>query len=175
MADTYFIGGGCKGTSVFIDKGKRLVGRNLDVTLPNPEFAEVETRVPSGQVNFAITSFLNAMEMTITKQGVDDAWIDLCNMETQEILINISQQSVDNNAGGINGSDHLQAVVTAASKNISGITATPGEMMEMEMTFNVYSYKLFRNGELYVHLDPSKSKCIIRGKDLLEAVNKDLG
>ena len=175
MAQSNFIGGGCKGTSVYTDQGKTLIGRNLDVTLPNPDFANVETRVAGGVSSFAITSFLNSMEMTITRQGIDDALLNLCDMESKEIIINISQQMVDNNAGGINGSDHVQAVVTAASKNIPSITATPGEIMESEITFNVYSYKLFRNGKMYLHLDPSKGKCIIREKDMMEEVNKHLG
>lgn len=175
MANGNFIGGGCKGTSVYTDQGKTLIGRNVDVTLPNPDFGSVEPRTAGGVATFAITSFLNSMEMTITKQGIDDAWISLCDMDSKEITINISQQSVDNNAGGINGSEHIQAIVTAASKNIPSVTATPGEIMESEISFNVYSYKLFRDGQLYLHLDPLKGKCIINGKDYMEAVNSHLG
>ncbi len=175
MAQGNFIGGGCKGTSVYTDKGKTQVGRNMDVTLPNPEFASVEPRTAGGVSSFAVTSFLNSMEMTITMQGVNDAWINLCDTDTKEITINISQQSVDNNAGGINGSEHIQAIVTAASKNIPAITATPGEIMESEISFNVYSYKLFRDGKMYLHLDPLKGKCIINGKDFMKEVNQHLG
>ena len=167
-----FIGGGCKAVRVYADNGSTIVADNMSVTLPQVSFGQVETKVAAGNVNLTNTNSIDPMEMTIGKQGVDTGWLKLLSTEAQQLTIDIAMQSIDLQAAGINGATQVQAFVVVSAQGIPSISATHNEMMETEITLNVYSYKVFVDGEEYLHVDPIKGICSIQGDDKNESVRK---
>ncbi len=139
------------------------IGVNVNVTLPTITPASAEVTAAGGTINLPVTSKIEAMECTVTKTGIDKAWLQAVKPEAFDLIVNIVQQNIA--PDGKTTPEHIKAFMRVVPSAVNGLDASYGEVSENELTFSVLSYKLTVNGETYTHVDPVKGLFIVKGYD----------
>lgn len=153
-------------TSVY--SGGSQIGVNVTISLPEVTPATTEVTAAGGTLELPVLNKLDAMEATVTKQGIGAAWLNALKPEPVDLIANIVQQSVS--ADGTSTPQHIKAYLRAVPKTIPAVEATYGEALEGDITFSVLSYKLTKDGKTYLHIDPVKGIYKVNGKDYAEQV-----
>lgn len=150
-------------TSVYC--GGVQIGVNVAITLPDVMPETTEVTAAGGVIELPVYSRLQGMECTVSKQGIDKAWLQAVTPDPQDLIANIVQQSVS--PDGISTPEHIKAFLRVVPKGAAGISATYGEASENEITYSVLSYRLTANGSTFLHADPVKGIYEVNGKDYM--------
>lgn len=150
-------------TSVYC--GGVQIGVNVAVTLPEVLPETTEVTAAGGTVELPVYSKLQGMEATVTKQGIDKAWLKAVTPDPQDLIVNIVQQSVS--PDGISTPEHIKAFLRVVPKGSPGVEASYGEASENEIAYTVLSYRLTVNGSTFLHADPVKAIYEVNGKDYM--------
>lgn len=142
--------------------GDSLVARDVTATLPSvtPSTAEVKAM---GPVEMPIPAWLEAMELALTKQGIDRELGRLCTLEYETLEIRWVQDVLQ--ADGTTKTEGCRAYCKARSKGFPGLSVEPGSVSENEMTFSVVRYQLFVGGEEVIVADKFNSILRVNGRD----------
>ncbi len=157
-------------TSVYA--GGTQIGVNIAGTLPEVAPETTEVTAAGGIIELPVLSKLQAMEASITKQGIDAAWLKALQPEPFDLIMNFVQQSVS--PDGTSSIDHIKAFMRVVPKVIPGIEGTYGEASENEITFSVFNYRLTVNGSTYLHADPVNGIYKVNGKDYMSKITSML-
>lgn len=157
-------------TSVY--SGGTQIGVNVSVTLPEVAPETTEVTAAGGSIELPVLTKLQAMEASVTKQGIDREWLQALTPEPQDLIANFVQQSVS--PDGTSKPEHIKAFMRVVPKVIPGIEASYGEASENEITFSVFSYRLTVNGSTYLHADPVKGIYKVNGKDYMGGITSML-
>lgn len=148
-------------TSIY--SGGSQIGVNVTISLPEVTPSTTEVTAAGGTLELPVLTKLDAMEASLTKQGIDSEWLKALKPEPMDIIANIVQQSVA--PDGTSTPQHIKAYLRAVPKTMPAIEATYGEAIEGEITFSVLSYKLTSDGSTFLHIDPVKGIYKVNGKD----------
>lgn len=156
----------CVASSVYAS-GEQ-VGTNIKVTLPEVTPQIIEVNAAGGKLEIPVWQQLSAMEASITKEGLDKAFLESIKPEAFDLIVNIVQKSVDSD--GTSKHEHVKVFLRVIPKGIPSFDITPGEQGEKQIAFSVLSYQLSVEGKAYMHIDVLKGKCEINGKDYMSDV-----
>lgn len=148
------------------------VGRNLKVTLPEVTPVTIEVNAAGGKLELPIWQQLEAMEASLSKEGLDKSFLETIRPEAFDLIFNIVQKSVD--ADGTATYEHVKVFLRVIPKGIPGMDMTPGEQGDKQISFSVLSYQLSVEGKTFLHIDVVKGKCEVNGKDYMNEVNSML-
>lgn len=162
--------GACMASSVYADGVQ--VGVNIGVSLPEVAMTETEVNAAGGVIALPVWTKLEAMECSITKQGVDPEWLRCMKPEPFDLTVNIVQQSMQTD--GTQKAEHIKAHLRVVSKGIPQIEASYGESMEQEVKLSVISYKLIVDGAEYLHVSPKDGIFSVNGKDYSDGIKSML-
>lgn len=145
-----------------------LVARDVTVTLPavTPTTAELKAM---GTVEIPNLSQLEAMELAITKQGVDSSLGKLAKPAAQEIEIRWVQDVMKSD--GTTSPEGCKAFVKCISKGLPGLSVEPGSASENEFTFSVLRYQLYVGGKEVLLADMLNTILKINGKDYGKSID----
>ena len=158
--------GACVASSVYA--GDQLIALNTSVTLPDVSATTADLTTLGGVVSMPNFHRLESMECTISKHGLDKAWMAAIKPEAFDLIVNIAQQRTT--PDGAYSTDHVKAYLRVLPKTIAGGDFGWGDNVERDLTFEVLSYKLTINGELALHVDKLNGILNIGGKDYNESV-----
>lgn len=147
-------------SSVYIDGKQAAV--NAALTLPEITPSTVEIMAAGGTIEVPVFSKLEAMEASITLQGINGDVLDQLTPERHWLTCNLVQQSVGADASK---AEHVKATLIVIPKTVPSIEATYGEASETEITFSVLAYKLTVDGKVRLHVDPVKGYYKVNGKN----------
>ena len=147
-------------SSAYLD-GKQ-IGVNLTMTLPGITPSTVEIVAAGGTIELPVYSKLEAMEASITLQGIHGDVIKKLTPERHNLTVNIVQHSV---GADKSKHEHIKAHLEVVPKEMPGIESTFGEQTETELPLSVLSYKLIVDGKVVLHVDPIKAIYKVNGKN----------
>lgn len=152
--------------SVYSD-GK-LVARDVAVTLPEVNHVMAEINA-GGPTEIPITSWIEAMELSITLKGIDSVAIaQLARQERQSLEIRFVEDMMK--VDGTKRVAGCKAFLTVIPKGIPGIELELGEVPENEMLFSVIRYQLFVDNKEIHCIDKFNDKFKVNGKDYSESI-----
>lgn len=154
-------------SSVYIDGKQAAV--NATLTLPEVTPATVEIMAAGGTVEVPVFTKLEAMEASITLQGINGDVLDMLTPDRHRLTCNLVQQSVGADASK---AEHVKAVLVVIPKTLPSIEATYGEASETEITFSVLAYKLTVGGKKVLHVDPVKGYYYVNGTNYGKDITK---
>lgn len=142
--------------------GGKLVAKDVTVTLPavTPTLGEVKGM---GTIEIPVPTQLEAMELALTKLGIDKEIGDLANLKAQDIEIRWVQDIMKSN--GNTEPEGCRAFMRAMSKGLPGLSVEPGAPSENEITFAVLRYQLYVGGKEIVLADKLNSILRVNGKN----------
>lgn len=143
--------------------GDTLIALNTTITLPDitPTTADLTTR--GGIISMPNYHKLESMECTVSKHGVDTAWLAASKPEAFDLIANIVQQKTS--PDGTYVPEHIKVYLRVIPKNIVGGDFAWGDNIEHDLTFEVISYKLTLNGETVLNIDKPNGIFEYQGKD----------
>lgn len=147
-------------SSVYL--GGKQIAVNASLTLPEVTPATVEVMAAGGTIELPVHSKIEAMEASITLQGINGEALGLLTPERKRLTANLVQQSVGADSSK---AEHVKATLEVVPKTVPSIEATYGEASETEHTFSVLSYKLSVAGKVVLHVDPVKGIYKVNGTD----------
>lgn len=157
--------GAIMASAVYIDGVQ--VAVNATLSLPEITPATIEVLAAGGTLELPVYSKVEAMEASLTLQGVNGEAIKLMTPERHRLTANLVQQSVGTEK---NKAEHIKATLEVMPKTFPAIEATYGEAMELEHTYSVLSYKLAVGGKVILHVDPVKGIFKQNGKDYAKEI-----
>lgn len=148
--------------------GGELVARDVTVTLPavTPTTGELKGM---GTIEMPNPTQLEAMELAITKQGIDRELGKLANMKAQDIEVRWVQDVMKSD--GTTAPEGCKAFMRAISKGLPGLSVEPGSVSENEMTFSVLRYQLFVGGKEIVLADKLNAILRANGKNYTSGID----
>jgi len=145
------------------------IGVNIGIKLPDVNQATAEVTAAGGILELPIATKIEAMEASLTKQGIDKTWLQTVTPSTPfDLIANIIQQKVETD--GTSTPVHIKAYLRAVSKNIPALEASYGDPIEQELTFSILSYRVTVDGETYLHVDPVKGIFKVNGTNYSEKI-----
>lgn len=161
------LSGAVMATSVYA--GSTQIGVNVAITLPEVTQATSEVTAAGGVINLPVPTKIDAMEVTISKQGLDKAWLATVKPATPfDLIANIVVQKMETD--GSSSPSHIKAYLRVISGTVPSLAATYGETLESELAFSVLSYKLVVDGTTYLHVDPVKGLFSVSGTNYAEKI-----
>ena len=139
-----------------------LVGKDVTVTLPAVNFVTHDHKA-MGTVTLPVPGQIEAMEMTITKIGVDLGLGRMIALKNETFEFRWAQDVVK--ADGTSSPEGCKAFVHGVPKGIPGIGLEPGTASENEISLAVNRYQLYVAGEEYFLIYPLKGTQRILGVD----------
>lgn len=156
--------------SVYSDN--RLVARDVAVTLPeiNHVMAEISA---GGPTEIPITSWIEAMELSITHKGIDSIGIArLSRQQRQSIEIRFVEDMM--RVDGTKRVAGCKAFLTAIPKGIPALEIELGEVPENEQLFGVIRYQLFVDNREQFCIDKFNDIFRVDGFDYSESIEQML-
>lgn len=148
--------------------GGKLVARDVTVTLPAVTPTTGELRA-MGTVEIPTPTQLEAMELAMTKLGIDKELGPLANMKSQEIEVRWVQDVMKSD--GTTAPEGCKAFMRAMSKGLPGLSVEPGSPSENEITFSVLRYQLFVGGKEIVLADKLNAILRMNGTNYTSAMD----
>lgn len=142
---------------------QKLVGRDVEVTLPEIKYEVLETTA-MGKYELAQIHKFEPMEMTIKHIGIDSGLAALCMAEMLEIEIRWVEQVMIED----------KSIITVGCKafiNAHPQVATPkikvknGQGIDMSIPYHVNGYKLVRDGVVLWDINRLSQKFIVNNVD----------
>lgn len=149
--------------------GGQLAARDATVTLPGvvPTTGELKAM---GTIEMPNPMQLEAMELAITKQGIDQMLGPLCGMNYQTIEVRWTQNVMHSDGSTV--IEGCKAFMRAASKGgVPGLSLEVGSASENELTFSVVRYQLYVGGTEVVLADQLNGILRVNGRDYSSPVN----
>lgn len=140
----------------------RLVARDVTVTLPAVTPTTGELR-GMGTIEVPTPTQLEAMELALTKLGIDKELGPLADMKAQDIEIRWVQDVMKSD--GSTAPEGCKAFLRAMSKGLPGLSVEPGSPSENEITFSVLRYQLYVGGKEIVLADKLNAILRVNGKN----------
>lgn len=139
-----------------------LVAKDVEATLPEvtPTTADVQAM---GTMSIPIWQYLENLELSITKIGVDKGLRSMMKPEPLNLELRFVQTVTD--ANGNTKNVGCKAFMKGIPNKLPEIAVTPGEATENECTMMLTRYQLFANGEEMFLIDRLAGICRIAGKD----------
>ncbi len=145
------------------------IGVNIGIKLPDVNQATAEVTAAGGMLELPVATKIEAMEASLTKQGIDKAWLQTVTPSTPfDLIANIIQQKVE--PDGASTPVHIKAYLRAVPKTIPALEASYGDPIEQELVFSVLSYRVTVDGETYLHVDPVKGIFKVNGTNYAEKI-----
>lgn len=142
--------------------GGTLVARDVTVTLPAVTPATGELK-GMGTIEVPVPTQLEAMELALTKLGIDKELAQLATMSAQDIEIRWVQDVMKSD--GTTAPEGCKAFIRGMSKGLPGLSVEPGAPSENEMTFSVLRYQLYVGGKEIVLADKLNAILRVNGKN----------
>lgn len=145
----------------------RLVARDVTVTLPavTPTTGELKGM---GTIEIPVPTQLEAMELAMTKIGIDKELGYLANMKAQAIEVRWVQDVMKSD--GTTAPEGCKAFIRGMSKGLPGLSVEPGAPSENELTFSVVRYQLYVGGKEIVLADQLNGILRVNGKNYTSAL-----
>ncbi|MCD7918643.1 MAG: phage major tail tube protein [Clostridiales bacterium] len=148
----------------------------VQVDLPSLKFmtTTVSGAGIAGEVETVLIGQMSAMEITLkhtilTKRGLALSTPEVHKWELREV-----QQTVDNATGKLTPTG-VKHVIKAYPKQMDGGTLKPQSTSDPTTVASVLYWAEYRDGVLYMELDPLNYICYINGTDYLKSVRSALG
>jgi len=109
-------------------------------------------------IEFPVPTQLEAMELAMTKQGIDKELGPLADMRSQDLEVRWVHDLMKSD--GTTEPEGCKAFLRCLSKGLPGLSVEPGSPSENEIALSVLRYQLFVGGEEIVLAD--KLNCILR-------------
>lgn len=144
-----------------------------DVALTLPEVAPVTTEViAGGNTDLPVTGWTDPMEATITKIGIDKGLTHLLRQQSQSVEFRWVQDVMQSDGTKIQVG--MKAFLRCLPKVIPGLSVTPGENSENEITLSVLRYELMVNNQQQWLIDKLNNIFIVEGVDYAKNINSML-
>ncbi|MEA4919314.1 MAG: phage major tail tube protein [Clostridiaceae bacterium] len=148
--------------------GGKLVAKDVAITLPEVSF-KTSTFPAMGDVEMAVPGNINAMELSITKIGVDMGLSTIVKLESKIIEVRFVHDV--KKADGTTKVEGCKAFLRSSPKGIPGIGLAIGSNTENEITAGVTRYQLYAGGEELWLIDQLNSIMRIGGTDYMKSIN----
>ncbi|MBQ9003984.1 MAG: phage major tail tube protein [Eggerthellaceae bacterium] len=135
-----------------IYNGGKLAGNDYKVTLPAITPATTDVNGLMGTMNVPLLNTLEAMDMTITKIGVDANAVQLCTPGKKDLMINWVQDKV-NSSGDVSPVGCKAQVSCLPKSYMPAADIEVGSTSEFDCTYEVYEYKLTIDGVVVLHVN----------------------
>lgn len=132
--------------------GGELAGSDYKVTLPDVVPATADVSGLMGTMSIPLLNTLEAMQMTITKVGVDKHTAKMCTPGKKDLLINWVQDKV-NSSGDVSPVGCKAQVSCLPKSYMPAADIEVGSTSEFDCTYEVYEYKLTVNGKVLFHVN----------------------
>lgn len=145
------------------------VGRDIPVTLPSVTFQTVDM-VAMGTQSFPIPFLLDAMEASVTAQGVNENTGRLA--EGGNFEVRFAQMAL-NRFGGkrLYG---CKAFFTGETMAIPGFENTVGEATDNEFTYSIIKYRLLVDGKEMLNIDRVNNIIVLNDRDYSKEIEQFL-
>lgn len=150
----------------------RLVARDVATSLPEISHVTAEINA-GGPTDIPITSWIEAMEASITLKGIDPvgiAWLGRQQRQNMEIRFVEDMMQID----GTKRVAGCKAFMTVIPKGIPALELELGEIPENEMTFSVIRYQLFVDNREMFCVDKFNNIFRVNGTDYSESIESML-
>lgn len=148
------------------------VGQNSKISFSGISFKTIEAMGKGGSVDIPIPQLIDAMECTVSRSGLDKAFIRSIKPEAFDMIHNVVQTSTDGE--GTQTPQQVKIFMRVVPKGIPGMDFTPGEQSERELSFSVYSVRVVVDGEEYFHADAIKGIMKVNGTDYYDKISSML-
>lgn len=146
----------------------RLVAKDVSITLP--EVSQVTTEViAGGNTDLPVTGWTDPMEATITKVGIDEGLTHLLRQQSMSVECRWVQDQVTGD--GTKRVVGMKAFLRCIPKTIPGLTITPGENSENDVTLSVLRYELMVDNKQQWLIDKLNNIFTVEGKDYAKDVS----
>ena len=135
-----------------IYKESKLMGRDFKVTLPEVTPVTADVGGLMGTMPIPLLNTIEEMELTISKVGVDDYAVELCNPGSKNLIIKWAQDVVKSDGS-------VKAVGCKAELSVLPKTYMPaadievGSASEFDCTYGVFIYKLYVDGKCRLEIN----------------------
>ncbi len=147
--------------------GGTLVAKDVTITLPSVTHITSEYRA-MGTITMPMPGQIEAMEMAITKIGIDYGLRKLMKLESKTLEVRWAQDVKKND--GSSKVEGCKAFLRATPLGIPGLSIDPGSASENEITASVTRYQLFVGGEEFWLVDQLNQILRVDGVDYAKAI-----
>lgn len=162
--------GDCIASSVYVNGEQR--GLNVACSLPEIAYATIETPAAGGTLELPVPQQIQAMEASVTKNGMDDSFLALIKPEPFDLIINVAQKVTATD--GTSRHAHVKSFLRVIPKGIPSHDLTPGENSDRQITFSVLSFRQLVDGEEVLNIDIPKGITNIGGTDYMSDIQSML-
>lgn len=148
MAKYMDLRGPVSGCTVYA--GGQLVARDVTATLPAVTYATAELK-GMGTLEVPIAGWIEAMELALTKNGIDKELGVLAKPNAQDIEVRWVQTVIKSN--GTTATEGCKAFMRCMSKGLPGISIEPGAASENEITLAVLRLQVYIGGKEIILAD----------------------
>lgn len=166
MANWQDIKGAVMADTVYADKV--LVAKDTSFTLPGLEFLTADVQA-MGNMTVPLIGLLEAMELAITKIGIDKGLSRLSRLEKQNLEFRWVQNVVKSD--GSMSVEGCKAFVRTMPGNVPETGVEVGSASEHEITYNVTRMQVYANGVEVLCVDRLSGILRINGKDYYSKIN----
>lgn len=147
--------------------GGTLVAKDVTITLPSVTLVTSAYKA-MGTISMPMPGQIEAMEMAITKIGIDYGLRKLMRLESKTLEVRWAQDVKKND--GSSKVEGCKAFLRATPKGIPGLSIEPGAASENEITASVTRYQLFVGGEEFWLIDQLNQIMRIDGVDYAKKI-----
>lgn len=146
----------------------QLVARDVAVTLPEVNHVMAEINA-GGPTEIPITSWVEAMELSITLLGIETVGIStLARQQRQSLEVRFVEDMMQ--VDGTKRVAGCKAFMTVIPKGIPGLELELGEVPENEMLFSVIRYQLYVDNKEQFCIDKFNNIFRVHGTDYSENI-----
>lgn len=162
--------GDCIASSVYANGEQR--GLNVQCSLPEISYATIETQAAGGKLELPVPQQIQAMEASVTKNGMDDSFLAMIKPEPFDLIINVAQKVTESD--GTSKHSHIKSFLRVIPKGIPAHEFNPGENSDRQITFSVLSFRQLVDGQEILNIDVPKGICSIGGTDYMSDIRSML-
>lgn len=147
----------------------KLAAKDVSVTLPAVNFLTTEVKA-MGNMEVVLSGLIEAMEMTITKIGIDTGLGRMLTPTKHKFEFRWAQNVLK--ADGTTAPEGCKAFVTGVPKGVPGASIEIGANIENEITVGCTRYQLYCGGKEILCIDRLSQICKINGVDYYNKIAK---